>query len=121
MNTEICRDVITLSSLSLSAKIGIRDYEKLMAQRLTLEVSFSVDTKKAAQSDDINDATDYSAVYAQIRQFIDTQRFHLLETMADQLAQHLKQVFRMGWVKLAITKFPKDMPDVAGVTLTIER
>lgn len=114
-------DIITLSNFHLSALIGIRDYEMLHPQRLTLNIRFSVDAALAAAEDDISQAIDYSSVYKEIHCFLGEHRFHLLETLAHQLALHLKATFSMGWVELAITKFPKDMPDVAGVTLTVQR
>jgi len=114
-------DKIIISALTIPAFIGVYSHEHQATQMLSIDLEMSVDIDRAAETDNISDAVDYSQVHREIISFVQQSRFRLLETLIKSLADHLKNQFKLSWLKLSITKRPRDMPDVDGVRIEIER
>ena len=72
---------IFLNRISVCAIIGTLPAERIAPQRLTLDVEITVPMSAAAQSDDLNDALDYSAVEREIVQLVENSSFKLLEAL----------------------------------------
>lgn len=72
---------IFLNQISVCAIIGTLPHERLNPQRLTLDIEITVPIKKAAHSDDLTDALDYSAVEREVVQTVENSSFQLLEAL----------------------------------------
>lgn len=114
-------DHITISGLIVHAVIGVYAFEQSITQPLLIDLTFSTDAAKAAQNDALSDTADYAAVCAAIVAFVENTPCRLIETVAHRLADHLKKQFSFSQLELAITKKPKDLPAVAGVSITVKR
>ena len=62
------------------------------------------DVARAASSDDIGDALDYSGVAAAVRAVVTEGRFQLIETAAERVAEHLLADYRLDWVRVQVAK-----------------
>lgn len=113
-------DSISIIGLKVTALIGVYPYEKEIEQLLLIDLSFSMDAKSAAKSDDISHTLDYSKICETVISFVKRTHCNLLETLADRLASFLKQHYQLPQLQLSITKNPLDMP-VSGVKITIQR
>ena len=72
---------IFLNRISACAIIGTLPQERINPQRLTLDIEITVPMQKAAISDDLNDALDYSAVEYEVVQLVENSSFQLLEAL----------------------------------------
>ena len=113
-------DKIILTDLRIDAVIGILDWEKRNPQTISIDLEMQTDTKKASQSDSIEDALDYKAVSKRVKQFIQASQFNLIETLAENVAKIILEEFNVQWLKLRISK-PFAIRDSRNVGVSIER
>lgn len=67
--------------------IGIRDWERENAQDILINVTVFSDTSRAAESDDIADCVDYSALAKKIQSHAETAARLTVEALASDLAK----------------------------------
>ena len=77
------------------------------------------DVRRAAATDDLADALDYSAVAAAIATVVRDGRFRLIETAAERVAEHLLAGFPLTSLRLELRKPIADGGYTA--VITIER
>ena len=114
-------DTVSVRDLSVPAVIGVLDWERDIEQTLVFSVDMvpaSADVRKAAASDDLADALDYSAVAATIAAVVRDGRFRLIETAAERVAERLLADYRLSWLRLEVRK---PIPDGYTAVITIER
>ncbi|HEY7263124.1 MAG TPA: dihydroneopterin aldolase [Trebonia sp.] len=97
-------DTVSLRDLRVSAVIGVYDWERETEQTLVFAVDMPADVARAANSDDIADALDYSAVAQTVRDVARQGRFQLIETAAERVAGRLLTDYRLGWVRVEVAK-----------------
>ncbi len=112
-------DYVSVRDLSVPAIIGVHDWEREIEQTLVFSVDMAADVRRAAATDDLADALDYSAVATTITAVVRDGKFHLIETAAERVAERLLADFPMSWLRLELRK-----PITAGAytaAVTIER
>jgi 7,8-dihydroneopterin aldolase/epimerase/oxygenase len=115
-------DYVSVRDLSVSAVIGVHDWEREIEQTLIISVDMvptTADVRQAAATDDLVDALDYSAVATTIAAVVREGRFRLIETAAERVAERLLTDFPVTWLRLQVRK-----PINAGAytaAITIER
>jgi len=82
-------DFVSVKDLSVRAVIGVHAWERDVEQTLMVSVDMATDVRKAAASDDLADALDYSAVAETIAAVLRDGRFRLIETAAEHVAGRL--------------------------------
>ncbi|MBV9381169.1 MAG: dihydroneopterin aldolase [Streptosporangiaceae bacterium] len=97
-------DRILIRELSVAAVIGVHDWERETEQTLVFNVDLAADVRKAAATDDLADALDYSAVAETIRNVVRHGRFRLIETAAERVAGRLIAGHGAGWVRVEVIK-----------------
>ena len=78
----------------------------------------TADVAKAAASDDLADALDYSAVAETIAAVLREGKFRLIETAAERVAGRLLADFPLTWLRLELRKpiASAPAPDATSVT-----
>ena len=115
-------DLISVRDLGVAAVIGVHPWEREIEQTLVVSVEMVPETagvRKAATSDDLADALDYSAVAETIAAVLREGKFRLIETAAERVAGRLLADFPLSWLRLELRK-----PIAAGAytaIVTIER
>jgi dihydroneopterin aldolase len=97
-------DTVSIRELRVSAVIGVRDWERETEQTLVLAVDMAADVAKAAASDRISDALDYSAVAQTVTDVVTQGEFQLIETAAERVARQLLADYPLGWVRVEVAK-----------------
>jgi dihydroneopterin aldolase len=97
-------DTVSIRDLSVSAVIGVYDWEREIEQTLVFGVDMAADVARAATTDAIEDALDYSAVAATVRAVVTEGKFQLIETAAERVAARLLADYRLGWVRVSVVK-----------------
>jgi 7,8-dihydroneopterin aldolase/epimerase/oxygenase len=97
-------DYVSVRDLSIDAVIGVHDWEREIEQTLLVSVDMAADVRKAAASDDLTDALDYSAVAATIAAVLREGKFRLIEAAAERIAGRLLADFSLSWLRLELRK-----------------
>jgi len=110
-------DYVSVRDLTVSAVIGVHDWEREVEQTLIVSADMATDVRKAAATDDLADALDYSAVAATIATVLREGRFRLIETAAERVAEGLLAGFPVSWLRLDVRKPITSGPYTAAVTI----
>jgi 7,8-dihydroneopterin aldolase/epimerase/oxygenase len=97
-------DIIFLRELKLTTLIGVYEWEKRVPQTLLLDLEIGLPNQRACHSDDIADALDYADIARHIQCLLASRHFHLLEALAEHIAQILLNDFHAPWVKVSVAK-----------------
>ena len=116
-------EYVSIRDLAVPAVIGVHAWERDVEQTLVVSVDMATDVRKAAASDDLADALDYSAVAATIAAVLRDGKFRLIETAADHVAGRLLSDFPLSWLRLELRKPVTNAPapDATSVTLSQPR
>jgi dihydroneopterin aldolase len=112
-------DTVSISDLSVAAVIGVHPWEREIEQTLIFNVDMAADVRRAAATDDLADALDYSAVATAIATVVRDGQFRLIETAAERVAGHLLAAFPVTRLRLELRKPVADGGYTA--VITIER
>jgi len=97
--------VIRLSGVEAIGYHGVLDSERAKGQRFIVDCELEVDTKLAIETDDINDAVDYSAVAELINAQIQSEPVNLIEVLANRIATEiLKNFLLVKTVEITVHK-----------------
>ena len=113
-------DYLSVRDLSVRAVIGVHAWEREIEQTLLVSVDMvpeTADVRKAAASDDLADALDYSAVAETIAAVLREGRFRLIETAAERVAGRLLADFAVSWLRLELRKSIASAAYTAVITL----
>lgn len=113
-------DIVYIRDLKIDTVIGIYDWEREVKQTISLDLEMATDIRKAAATDDINDTLNYKAVAKRLISFVGDSKFLLVETMAEQIAQIVRDEFSVPWLRLRLSK-PGAVRGSQDVGLIIER
>ena len=97
-------DYVSVRGLSVPAVIGVRDWERGVTQTLIFDVDIACDVRRAAETDDLAEALDYSEVARTISSVVRDGRFRLIETAAERVAGRLLADHPIGWLRLEVRK-----------------
>jgi 7,8-dihydroneopterin aldolase/epimerase/oxygenase len=97
-------DCVSVQGLEVHAVIGVRPWEREVEQTLVASVDLAADVARAAATDDLADALDYSAVARVIAAVLREGKFRLIETAAERVAERLLADFPVAWLRLELRK-----------------
>lgn len=80
-------DTILINRLEVFAYHGVNEEEKTLGQKFIVSGKFYVDFSKAYDTDNIDYALNYSELVKLIESFIRSNRYSLLETLSQRLAE----------------------------------
>jgi FolB domain-containing protein len=112
-------DTITISDLEVFYCVGVPDEERAKPQRLLLVVEMEHDFRAAATEDELGDTIDYFAVSQRLRAFGDGVHWHLIETLAVDIAQMILDDFGPSRVTVEVKKFI--LPETRYVSARVTR
>ena len=115
-------DRILIAGIDCVAAIGVTPEERTMKQRLSIDVEIVADTARAARTDSLKDALDYSKVATLVMEICRSRDFHLIETVAEFLAAGILGEFPASQVRVLVRKIsPVLEPRVNYVSVEIVR
>ncbi|MBT6227902.1 MAG: dihydroneopterin aldolase [Candidatus Scalindua sp.] len=80
-------DKIYIRDLSIRCIIGVNQDERTEKQDVVINVILFTDTRKAGQTDDLDDSVDYKKVKKAILSLVESSEFLLIEKLADEIAK----------------------------------
>ena len=112
--------IIHLKNIKVNTKIGVWAWEKVVSQNITIDMEFAIDTSISSKTDKLSDTKDYSQIVSKIECYIQASDLKLLEALAVNLANKLKEEFSLQWIRLKINKIGI-IPNVSEIGITVER
>lgn len=97
-------DRLRIEGVSLPARIGVYPRERNRRQTLSFSYEFEIDAAHAHRTDHVRDTIDYAAALEVITEVVGEQHFHLIETVAERVAQRLLARFDARAVKVCVHK-----------------
>ena len=80
-------DKIFLKDLLVRGIIGIHDWERERPQDILINITAFTDTSRAAETDDLTDCVDYSALAKKVQAHAETAARFTVEALANDLAK----------------------------------
>ena len=120
MSQHDAEDRIFLRGLTTECIIGFIDWERLTPQTVVIDLEFPCDCERAARNDSVADTIDYKGVAKRVLAWVGDSKFHLVESLAHQLAMLLLSEFPLEWVRITINK-PGAIRHSRDVGVSIER
>ena len=113
-------DIVYIRDLRIDTIIGIYDWERQVKQTISLDLEMATDIRRAAASDDIQFALNYKEVSKYLISYVENRNALLVETLAEEIAQLVREEFNVPWVHLRVSK-PGAIRGARDVGLIIER
>ena len=113
-------DIVYIQGLEVKTVIGIYDWERKVRQTVCIDLEMAKDIRKAARSDAIEHALDYKAVSKRLIAFVEESEFLLIETLAERIAEMVREEFAVPWLRLRLGK-PGAVTGTRDVGVIIER
>lgn len=117
---KISIDKIYIDELTVFTKIGVYDWEQSILQKITLDLEIAWENTRAAQTDNVDDCLNYAEVAKTILNFLQNNHYQLIESVAEQTAQHLFEKFPIDWLKIKVSK-PDAVAQAKNVAIEITR
>lgn len=116
-----CPDAIEIRGLRASVICGALPEEQLRAQPVEVDLDVFVDLAEAGRTDALDDTVDYASIAADVERVLTSERFVLLERLAQRLAEVVLVDERVRSVTVCVRKLRPPVPqqlDTTGVRMT---
>lgn len=97
-------DRIELRGLSVFAFHGVLEHERVHGQEFLVDLVLELDTRKAAQTDDLAQTVDYGALALHVAHAVREGPVNLIETLADRVARLVLEKYRVDAVEVTVHK-----------------
>ncbi len=115
-------DRIELRGLRALGTHGALPEEQFRAQPFEVDVDVVTDLTDAGRTDALHDTVDYGALAHAVERVVTRERFHLLERLAERIAEEVRSDQRVASVTVTVRKLrPPVAVDLASAAVTITR
>ena len=112
-------DKIRITDLEVFYQVGVTVEERAKPQRLLLSIELEHDFTSAISRDNLADTIDYYAVSQRLLRFGDGCHWHLIETLAADIAAMILDEYATKTVAVEVKKFV--IPQAAHVSVSLQR
>ncbi len=98
------RDVVFIEGLEARAIIGVTEDERRERQVVRLDIEVACDASVPAREDDVRAAVNYRDVARAVLAHVEENRCHLVETLAERVADLVLREFEAPWVRVRVAK-----------------
>ena len=115
-------DVLSVTGIECFAHHGVLEHERKAGQTFLVDLSLGLDTRPAADSDDLHDTVDYGSLVARVKAAVESDPVDLIETLAERISHVCLSDDRVEWARVTVHKPGAPIEAAfADVTLTITR
>ena len=108
-------DNIQLTGIRAYGYTGALPEEQILGQWFDVTLILWLDLSKAGKSDRLADTCDYRDIIGATQQIIRTEKFALIEKLADAIAQAALQTDpRLSQIQVTLSKLAAPIPDFSG-------
>ena len=83
---------------------GVLDFERRDGQFFRVDLELGLDTRAAAESDELSDTVDYGMLTRQVRRAVETEPVNLIERLAQRIAEVCLADERVQWTQVTVHK-----------------
>ena len=113
-------DQVYITDLLLRTVIGINAEERRERQDVLINIVLYTDTRKAGETDDINDTVNYRTLAKQVIHLVESSQFYLIEKLAAEIARLCLEDPRVERTRVTVEK-PGALRFARSVGVSIER
>ncbi len=99
-------DAIQVNKIRAYGYIGVLPEEQVLGQWFEVNLRLYVDLKASGQSDRVEDTVDYRDIIAMVKQIITTEKFALVERLAQAIADQILILKKVTSVEVQVIKHP---------------
>jgi len=119
---DVSLDRLRLVGLRARGHHGVLASERRDGQEFVVDVELGLDTRPAAAKDDLSATVDYGALADELTAAVRSHPVHLVETLAQRLAEVCLTPSAVAWVEVTVHKPGAPIAQAFDdVTLTIHR
>lgn len=111
-------DTLHISALSMSTHIGVHAWEQQILQKILLDIRIPLDLSQC--NNELRNTIDYDALCQAVTSFVESNAFTLIETVAEQVAQLIKDTFSINQVTVSVSK-PHAIKNAGNICVTVIR
>lgn len=111
-------DRLDIKALSVNTRIGIHVWEQRIAQRLLLDISIPTDCSHC--NDELANTIDYDKLCQAVTNYVESNSFQLIETVANTVAELVKSKFNIAEVTVRVSK-PHAIKNAGDIQITVNR
>ncbi|HEY7750031.1 MAG TPA: dihydroneopterin aldolase [Aestuariivirgaceae bacterium] len=111
---------VFVRDLEIIALLGVHEHEKARAQRIIVNIDLSVRENSSRTEDAIKNVVSYEVVVRRVEQIVAQGHVHLVETLAERIADACLADERVLAARVRIEK-PDIIPNARSVGVEIER
>lgn len=111
-------DLLHISGLSAMTHIGVHAWEQRILQQLLIDIHIPIDLTTC--NNQLENTIDYDDLCQRVTAFVESSAFVLIETVAEEIAQLIKDEFHVNEVTLSVSK-PHAIKNAKNVCITISR
>ena len=112
---------LSIQGLALECRLGVLEEERAKARTIWMNLELAIDASKVAERDDVREAIDYAALVASVKQLVEGKSYHLMETLAEDVAALILRRFQTPEVEVKVKKRALPGIDSAAVDITRQR
>lgn len=101
---QITTDRIELTGLRVFGRHGALPHERAIGQEFVVDAVLWLDTRQAAEADDLSLTVDYGALSSRLAEIISGEPVTLIETLAERLAGECLADQRISEVEIVVHK-----------------
>ena len=98
------RDRLIIRDIEFIGHCGLTEEERTVGQRISADVEISFDISRAAASDRIEETINYVEVCKRVVSIGKSSGCHLLETLADKMAEEIINSYSVSEITLRLRK-----------------
>ena len=103
--STVVHDFIYIEGLGVDCLIGLAKWERMVQQRVVLDLKLGVDIRAAAQKDKVEQGDfDTKKLSKRLRHFVAASEYQLIETLAERVASLVLDEFPVSWLELKLSK-----------------
>lgn len=111
-------DMLQIKALSANTHIGVHAWEQRILQQVLLDIDLHLDLTTC--KNELTNTIDYDQLCQRVTVFIESNAFTLIETMAEQVAQLIKEEFHIDKLSVRVSK-PHAIKNADNVCVTVNR
>ena len=104
MNLTDNKQSIFFKDIELLCKIGVYEHERKNPQRVIINLKLELSKNVSPKNDKIDETLNYDVIYKKIKEISSSQHFNLVETLANQIFNYLKDLKKISNIKVSVSK-----------------
>ncbi|MBT3229245.1 MAG: dihydroneopterin aldolase [Candidatus Marinimicrobia bacterium] len=96
--------ILTIKNLVFYGYHGVQDFEKELGGRFEVDIKIRYPFSRCSSEDTLHEAVDYQQVYGVVKDMVTGRKYHLIETLANHIAEALVDQFSVDEITVVVRK-----------------